>query len=239
MSRRPRLHPAIFNLPVDRMREGYYSDKYFVRAREVLQADGHSPRVLMQVFGKQHSYLGGIDEAIAILKLCGDDWPALTVHALYDGDEISPWETVLTIEGPYDAFAPLETLYLGVLARRTRVGTNTVSCPSFDRLLGSKMLFGNAELRFPLLGVLGIGSGYYGGFPIEMAFFGDAGIAWTNQDNAHKAWFLGGVRKPVYSAGVALRINLLGFAILEIDAAHPFNRTGSGIVWQFGLSPGF
>jgi nicotinate phosphoribosyltransferase len=32
---------------------------------------------------------------------------------------------VLLIEGPYDAFAVLETLYLGVLARRTRVGTNT------------------------------------------------------------------------------------------------------------------
>ncbi len=31
----------------------------------------------------------------------------------------------MTIEGPYDAFAHLETLYLGVLARRTRVGTNT------------------------------------------------------------------------------------------------------------------
>jgi len=39
------------------------------------------------------------------------------VHALYDGDEIDPWETVLLIEGPYDAFAVLETLYLGVLAR--------------------------------------------------------------------------------------------------------------------------
>ena len=24
----------------------------------------------MQVFGKQHAFLGGIDEAIAILKLC-------------------------------------------------------------------------------------------------------------------------------------------------------------------------
>jgi nicotinate phosphoribosyltransferase len=47
------------------------------------------------------------------------------VSALYDGDEIEPWETVLLIEGPYDAFAVLETLYLGVLARRTRVGTNT------------------------------------------------------------------------------------------------------------------
>jgi nicotinate phosphoribosyltransferase len=31
----------------------------------------------------------------------------------------------MLIEGPYDAFAHLETLYLGVLARRTRVGTNT------------------------------------------------------------------------------------------------------------------
>ncbi|HYK10453.1 MAG TPA: hypothetical protein VEV39_06620, partial [Gemmatimonadales bacterium] len=59
------------------------------------------------------------------LKLCSDRWDELTVSALYDGDPIAPWETVLLIEGPYDAFAQLETLYLGVLARRTRVGTNT------------------------------------------------------------------------------------------------------------------
>jgi nicotinate phosphoribosyltransferase len=125
MKRRPRLDPEIFHLPVERMREGYYSDKYFVRARELLLADRHRPRVLMQVFGKAHAYLGGVDEAIAILKLCAIEWENLTVHALYDGDEVHPWETVMTIEGPYDAFAHLETLYLGVLARRTRVGTNT------------------------------------------------------------------------------------------------------------------
>jgi len=125
MPRRQRLDPEIFHLPVDRMREGYYSDKYFVRAREVLLADRHRPRVLMQVFGKSTAYLGGTDEAIAILKLCSSSWDELQVHALYDGDEIEPWETVLTIEGPYDAFSNLETLYLGVLARRTRVGTNT------------------------------------------------------------------------------------------------------------------
>ena len=123
--RRPRLDPAIFNLPVARMREGYYSDKYFVRAREVLLKDHHRPRVTMQVFGKAHADLGGADEAIAILKLCAESWSELTVHALYDGDRITPWETVLLIDGPYDAFANLETLYLGVLARRTRVGTNT------------------------------------------------------------------------------------------------------------------
>ena len=107
------------------MRDGYYSDKYFVRARHVLTADRHSPRVTMQVFGKSEAFLGGIDEAIAILKLCSEDWSQLRVRALYDGDPIKPWDVVLEIEGPYDHFVNLETLYLGVLARRTRVGTNT------------------------------------------------------------------------------------------------------------------
>jgi len=107
------------------MRAGYYSDKYFVRAREVLLAGRHRPNVTMQVFGKVRAFLGGIDEAIAILKLCSEGWDELVVQALFDGDRIEPWETVLLIEGPYDAFANLETLYLGVLARRTRVGTNT------------------------------------------------------------------------------------------------------------------
>ena len=128
MSTRPRgqrLDPSIFHLPVEKMREGYYSDKYFVRARELLRKDRHRPRVTMQVFGKAHASLGGIDEAIAILKLCSERWDELAVHALYDGEEIDPWETVLLIEGPYDAFANLETVYLGVLARRTRVVTNT------------------------------------------------------------------------------------------------------------------
>ncbi len=125
MARHQRLDPAIFHLPVDKMREGYYSDKYFVRTRELLVKDKHRPCVTMQVFGKSRAYLGGIDEAIAILKLCSMSWPELEVRAVYDGDEIEPWETVLLIEGPYDAFAHLETLYLGVLARRTKVGTNT------------------------------------------------------------------------------------------------------------------
>ncbi|MCZ6714200.1 MAG: nicotinate phosphoribosyltransferase [Deltaproteobacteria bacterium] len=124
-SRRKRLAPTIFELPLEEIRRGHYTDKYFVRAREVLVADGHHPRVTMQVFGKAEACLGGMDEAIAILKLCSESWNELLVHALYDGDEIEPWETVMTIEGPYHAFAEFETLYLGVLARGTRVLTNT------------------------------------------------------------------------------------------------------------------
>src|SRR5437899_1425047 len=78
----------------------------------------------MQVFQKQPAVVGGMDEAIAILKLCSEDFSQLRVHALYDGDEIAPWETALTIEGDYTLFARLETVYLGVLARRTKVATN-------------------------------------------------------------------------------------------------------------------
>ena len=80
----------------------------------------------MQVFQKKDSYLGGVDEAIAILKLCADGWDGLDRQALYDGDRIAPYETVLTIEGDYTAFAHLETAYLGTLARRTLITTNTV-----------------------------------------------------------------------------------------------------------------
>ena len=123
---RRRLPPEVFDLPVEKMRAGYYTDAYFNHARETLRRDGRSPRVVMQVFQKEHAYLGGMDEAIAILKLCSDDWDALTVHALYDGDGIDPYETVLTIEGDYTTFAHLETLYLGVLARRTLITTNVV-----------------------------------------------------------------------------------------------------------------
>ena len=121
---RDRLPPETFDLPVDKIRTGYYSDAYFNFAREALLADGRHPNVLMQVFQKNEAILGGMDEAIAVLKLCSHDWDALEVRALYDGDQVAPRETVLTIEGDYTLFAHLETVYLGVLARRTRVSTN-------------------------------------------------------------------------------------------------------------------
>src|SRR4051794_41467757 len=88
----------------------------------------------MQVFQKEHSILGGIDEAIAVLKLCSgqhspdggwqNGWDQLQVQALHEGDEIEPFETVMTIEGSYALFAHLETVYLGSLARRSLVMKN-------------------------------------------------------------------------------------------------------------------
>jgi nicotinate phosphoribosyltransferase len=122
-ARRTRLDPSVFRLPVERIRAGYYSDAYFNFTKQLLEEIGRHPRVTMQVFQKNESILGGIDEAIAVLKLC-TDWEQLEVHALYEGDEIAPMETVMTIEGDYSLFAHLETVYLGCLARRSLIMRN-------------------------------------------------------------------------------------------------------------------
>jgi nicotinate phosphoribosyltransferase len=133
----PRLDPEVFRLPVGRIRAGYYSDAYFLTTKRLLEEQDHHPRALMQVFQKETSLLGGVDEAIAILKLCsgrtGPDgdwipgWESLAVHALYEGDSISPRETVMTIEGDYGLFAHLETVYLGSLARRSLIMRNVAA----------------------------------------------------------------------------------------------------------------
>src|ERR1700685_4151299 len=109
-TRAARVSPEIFRLPVQRIRDGYYSDAYFVLTKQLLEDEGEHPHVTMQVFQKQESVLGGIDEAIAVLKTCAgqyqgsewiDGWDRLKVRALHEGDRISPRETVMTIEGDY------------------------------------------------------------------------------------------------------------------------------------------
>ena len=109
------------------------------------------------------------------------------------------------------------------------------SCPAFDRLIGSRVAVASAELRFPLWSVFG-GDNFYGPLPVELAVFTDTGIAWGRNSRPS---FSGGDRQPVTSAGVAARINLLGFAVAEIDYVRPLDRPGRGWLWQFNLSPGF
>ena len=121
---RERLSPEVFRLPVERIRAGYYSDAYFNFTRQLLRELDRHPHVTMQVFQKHRSYLGGVDEAVAVLRLCSDDWDALAVHALHEGDAMAPMEPVMTIEGDYSLFAHLETVYLGCMARRSLVMRN-------------------------------------------------------------------------------------------------------------------
>ena len=70
MTERERLAPEVFRLPVEKIRDAYYSDTYFALTKELLEAEGSRPRVTMQVFAKRQGLLGGIDEAVAVLRLC-------------------------------------------------------------------------------------------------------------------------------------------------------------------------
>jgi nicotinate phosphoribosyltransferase len=180
---RPRLDAAILNLPVEKMRDGYYSDTYFNRARGILRADGYHPDVRIQVFQRSASVLCGIDEALAILRLCSghrapngawiDGWPNLRVHALYDGDTIAPYETVLTIEGDYSTFAHLETGYLGVLSRRTRIATNARAIVEAAR--GKDVLFFPARFDHHLVQT---GDGYAAYISGALGVSTDANAEW-------------------------------------------------------------
>jgi hypothetical protein len=109
----------------------------------------------------------------------------------------------------------------------------TGACPAFDRLVGSRMLVGNLELRFPLLRPFGLRRGVYGPVPVEVAFFTDAGVAWDAGERPFQ-----GNRTAVTSAGAALRVNVFGIAVLEFDFARPFQRPGKGWTFQWSFSPG-
>ena len=113
--------------------------------------------------------------------------------------------------------------------------TATSSCAQFDRLIGSRMLVSNIELRAPLIGLFRP-SAMYGGIPVEVGVFADAGVAWTA---ATKPSFAGGDRDWSRSVGATIRFNAFGFAVGEIDYVRPLDRPGRGWIWQFNLIPGF
>ncbi len=188
-----RLDPTLFKVPFDRIRAGYYSDKYFLRVSQILRREQHNPSVLYQFFVRKPAVVVGLDEAVAILKYCtgyyrdeaeserlnkelreaqyqyysanpnGDEEKTLQliinrdkirrqlndlwvncrdriqVRALYDGDRVEPWEPFLTIEGPQQYYAYLETVLLGVIARPTATATATAKVVNAAR--GKPILF--------------------------------------------------------------------------------------------------
>ncbi len=146
--------------------------------------------------------------------------------------------------GPGAEDSRLYPLFLGYQSMVRGYNTGSFSaeecgqegCQVFDQLFGSKMMVANLELRFPLFNVLGIGRGFYGILPIEFAAFFDSGLAWNTQD---EAWFLGGDRRPVTSAGIGLRMNVFGYAILGASYVYPFDRPDKKAYFQFWFTPGF
>jgi len=114
---------------------------------------------------------------------------------------------------------------------------------NIDRLYGSRVGLASAELRLPLIGSDAFGLVNFPYLPTEFIVFGDAGVAWTNEDLQSFTFststpFDGTgqtgtvAARPVYSTGVAARFNVLGAVILETFYARTFQRARD---WNFGL----
>jgi outer membrane protein assembly factor BamA len=107
-------------------------------------------------------------------------------------------------------------------------------CHALDELLGSRLVAGNLEVRFPLMGVLSREL-RYGQVPIDGFLFSDAGLVWSRPS-------LQGSGAPgrsfVSSVGAGLRINAFGFPV-ELAAVRALRAPARGWSFDFSLRPGF
>jgi len=122
----------------ERHKEGWFSAVYFLKTKEIAEKKIPDNEVVMQFFQKDDAVLCGTDESIALLHTFADNPEELEIHSLKDGDKISPFETVLTVKGPYQAFGFLEGVIDGILARRTSVATNVYNMVKAGRASGKQ-----------------------------------------------------------------------------------------------------
>ncbi|MCA0972768.1 nicotinate phosphoribosyltransferase [Halobacillus litoralis] len=120
----------------ERVADGWFSAVYFLKTKEIVKNHVPDNEVTMQFFQKDHAVLCGTDEAIALIHTFADHPEELDIYSLKDGDKISPYETVLTVTGPYQNFGFLEGIIDGMLARRTSVSTNVYNVVKAARTSG-------------------------------------------------------------------------------------------------------
>ncbi|MDR2944966.1 MAG: hypothetical protein LBU81_07825 [Methanosarcinales archaeon] len=95
-----------------------YTDKYFLRAHEILQKENLNPFVRAQVFvRKGPGIIAGMEEAVSFILSNSDlEKNGGRIYALSDGAPYEPLETILMMEAPILDIVRLETIYLGILS---------------------------------------------------------------------------------------------------------------------------
>ena len=144
------------------------------------------------------------------------------------------WETF--VRGySYESITPQECEVASI-----EPGSVAGNCPVFDRLFGHRLAVANLEMRIPLFGTPQFGLLEFSYLPTELLFFADAGMAWNNIEEVELDFVRSsGKRVPVFSAGAGARFNIMGFLVLEVYYAYPFQRPTKGPHWGFLLSPGW
>jgi len=111
------------------------------------------------------------------------------------------------------------------------------------QLLGSRVAFANAELRFPLVRRFDLGLLPISLPPVDGLFFYDIGLAWSSGQKV--SWNsevrdVSVTRTPVRSYGAGIRLNLFGFALMRWDYAVALDRPqGKKGYWTWTLGPSF
>jgi nicotinate phosphoribosyltransferase len=127
------LHEELVRFPAElfqfdsRIRDGWLSDRYFVRTVRTLEFAHRDPEVTLQLFAKKHGIVAGLYECIRMLQTQlapGYDCRRLCADTLREGDRVAPWDVAFRVTGKYRGFAHLETTLDGVLSRRSLVATN-------------------------------------------------------------------------------------------------------------------
>ena len=176
----------------------------------------------------------------------------------YGTDSQATWGDISDNPVPgYENVRVLSDLYLGYpsiirgfsdgsfSAQECAATTETSSCDVFNNLFGTRIMSTNFEYRIPLLGFFGVIPSA-GAPPIEIAPFFDAGVAWREGvtpslscDGSAGETILVNCSEVVASVGIAGRLNLLGFLIMELDFVNPITRPDKGWFFQFSLLPAF
>jgi outer membrane protein assembly factor BamA len=119
---------------------------------------------------------------------------------------------------------------------------NPASC-SAVQLLGSRVAFVNAELRFPLVRRFDLGLLPFSLPPVDGRFFSDAGMAWAaGQDvslRRPEGYDQVTQRYPLKSYGFGVRLNLFNFALVRWDYAIPLDREPKKGYWIWTLGQSF
>jgi len=112
---------------------------------------------------------------------------------------------------------------------------------SINQLSGSRIVVGNLELRLPFTGPERLSLIKSGLFPTEWAVFFDSGLAWDSRGFTLRQVETGSTfrRQPIFSAGLSLRLNVLGYLVIEPYYALPLQREFRGGVFGLNFSPGW
>ncbi len=113
-------------------------------------------------------------------------------------------------------------------------------CAELNRLFGSRIGVANLELRLPVLGAEQLSLFRSNILPTTLTAFFDGGVAWSDGNPPVFKWAESTTdRVPVFSTGLSLRVNVLGFLVTEVYYAVPFQRPEKGGYIGLHFSPGW